>query len=244
MKAKITFIMAIAAFACSGVYAQSVTMLNPKKVTYKRPKPIADFKKTFTVTYPKVKAATPALSKKIEAALSYEKAFDFKISEEISEIQWLENASYTVEYNADTMLSVSLTIEGTGAYPSNSTRYVVVNTSTGMRVRPGDIFTNTKGLLAKLTKMKDDEVKKAIADIKADPETKDDDVSVLFSDSEEYHKVSLDEFHIDENGVVFHHNYGFPHVAQAIQPSGEFFLTWAELKPFIKSGGLLSKFAR
>ncbi len=244
MKAKFILLLAIAAFACAGVYAQSVTMLNPKKVTYERPKPIADHKKSFTVTYPKVKAATPALSKKIEAALSYEKAFDFKISEEIREIQWLEDAGYTIEYNADSMLSVALSIEGSGAYPSGSTKYVVVNTSTGTIVRPSDIFTNTKGLLAILTRMKDDEVKKTIADLKADPETKDDDVSVLFSDSEEYHKVSLDEFHIDEKGVVFHHDYGFPHVAQGIQPTGEFFLTWAELKPFIKSGGLLSKFAR
>src|SRR5688500_4179024 len=74
-------------------FAQSVT-ITPKKITYKRPKPIADFKKTFTVTYPKVKAATPALSRKIERTISYEKVSDLNIEEEKAEIQWLEEAHY------------------------------------------------------------------------------------------------------------------------------------------------------
>ena len=243
MKAKFTFIVAIVACVCTGVFAQSVT-LTAKKVTYKRPKPISEYKKTFVITYPKIKAATPAISRKIEDVLSYEKAFDFKLSEEMKDTQWLEEASYDVNYNANKLLSISLTIEGTAAYPSSSTRHIVVNTTTGVRVRATDVFINTSRLLAKIVKMKDAEVKKAIADLKKDPETKDEDFSSIFNDAETYNKVKLDEFEIDENGVNFHHNYGFPHVAQALQPNGEFFLTWAELKPYIKSGSLLSPLAR
>lgn len=243
MKAKFIIFAVVIAFTCTSVFAQSVG-LSLKKITYKRPKPIADHKKTFTITYPKVKAATPALSRKIEALLSYEKAFDFTLRDELNETQWLEDASYSVEYNANKMLSLSLTIEGSGAYPSSSTKYIVVNIAAGTRVRPTDIFVNTNGLLSKLVKMKDAEVKKALDEIKKDPETKDEDVSDLFNMSADYQKVTLDEFHIDENGVVFHHDYGFPHVAQALQPPGEFFLTWEELKPYIKSGGLLAQFIR
>ena len=244
MKAKILLIAAVVAFAAVGVSAQSVTMLNPKKVTYKRPKPIADHKKSFTITYPKVKAATPAISRKIEAVLSYEKNFDFKLREELSDLQWLEDASYDVNYNANNLLSISLMIEGSAAYPSISTRYLVVNTATGARVRPVDIFVNTRGLLAKLVKMKDAEIAKTKAELKNAPETKDEDLSDLFASSETYNKVKLDEFEIDENGVNFRHDYGFPHVALALQPSGEFFLTWEELKPYIKKGGLLARFIR
>ncbi len=73
-------------------FAQSVTV-TPKKIVYKRPKPIDEYKKSFVVIYPKVKAATPALSKKIETAISYEKNTDLNIKDEMSENQWLEIAS-------------------------------------------------------------------------------------------------------------------------------------------------------
>jgi hypothetical protein len=242
MKIKLTFLLIVVALLSVSAFAQ--VTITAKKVTYTRPKASMDHKKRFTITYPKIKAATPALSRKIEAVLSYENAFDFKLREELNDIQWLTAATYDVNYNANKILSISLSIEGSGAYPDGSTKYIVVNTATGTRVRAVDVFTNTDDLLAIVVKMKDAEVKKAIDDIKKDPEMKDEDFSGMFSDAETYSKVTLGEFEIDENGVIFHHDYGFPHVAQPLQPPGEFFLTWKELKPFIKGGGLLARFAR
>jgi hypothetical protein len=241
---KVKFILLALFVACLGMSAFGQVGITNKKVTYTRAKPIMDFKKTFTITYPKIKAATLAISKKIEAVLSYEKAFDFRLREEMGEVQWLEDASYDVNYNANNILSISLTIQGTGAYPSSSTRYIVVNTAKGTRVSPVDVFTNSSGLIAKLVKMKDAEIEKTKAELKNDPETKDEDLSGMFVDAETYHKVKLDEFEIDENGVIFHHDYGFPHVAEALEPAGEFFLTWRELKPFIKGGSVLAALAR
>ncbi|MEQ1644851.1 MAG: hypothetical protein ABL959_15485, partial [Pyrinomonadaceae bacterium] len=233
-------LLTILIFAVSVSGFGQVTMLNPKKVTYTRKNPIMDGKKTFTITYPKVRAATPAISRKIEGVLSYEKVFDFTLREEMGEIQWLEDASYDVNYNANKLLSIRLTIEGSGAYPSSSTKYIVVNTATGTRVRPIDVFVNTSGLLAHLKKMKDAEVEKTKAELKSSPETKDEDFSGFFTDGDIYNKLKPDAFEIDESGVMFHHDYGFPHVAQALQPPGEFFLTWDELKPFIKKGSVLA----
>lgn len=238
MKIKLTFLLLFVALVSASAFAQ--VTITAKKVTYTRTKPISEYKKRFTITYPKIKAATPAISRKVEAVLSFEKAFDFKLRDEMSEIQWLTAATYDVNYNANKLLSVSLSIEGSGAYPSGSTKYIVVNTATGTRVRAVDVFTNTDALLAKLAGMKDAEEKKAIDDIKKDPEMKDEDFSDYFNSD----KVKLDEFEIDENGVTFHHDYGFPHAIQALQPPGEFFLTWKELKPFIESGGLLAPFTR
>lgn len=242
MKNKIIFLFLALALVSIPVFSQ--VTITAKKTVYTRPKPLSPYKKKFTVIYPKVKASTPALSKKIESTISYEKSFDFKLQEEIREYQWLEEASYDVIYNKGKILCLSLMIEGSAAYPSSSTKYLVVDTSTGNKASPVDVFTNRNELLAKLVKMKDVEVKKAIEDIKNDPETKDDDVSVLFNDAETYHKVKLDEFTVTSKGVTFHHDYGFPHVAQALQPSGEFFLSWAEIKPYIKKGGLLAVMSR
>jgi hypothetical protein len=242
MKKKLLFFSALLMLFAVNGYSQ--VTITAKKITYTRKKPIADHKKKFEITYPKIKAATPALSRKIEAELSYEKAFEFTIREEMGELQWLEIASYDVNYNADNILSMSLMIEGTGAYPSASTKYIVINTATGARVRPADVFANTSGLLARLVKMKDAEIAKTKEERKNDPDISAEDLEDLFKSAEEFHKVSLDEFEIDEGGVLFHHDYGFPHAVQAVQPSGEFFLTWKELTPFIKKGGLLGKFAR
>ena len=76
------------------------------------------YKKTFTVTRPLVKASTPALSKKIEAAISYEKVSDLNVKEELTEIQWLEEADFNVNYNKNGILDITHFITGTGAYPS------------------------------------------------------------------------------------------------------------------------------
>ena len=94
-------------------FAQSV-VITPKKTIYRRPKPIASYKKTFTVIRPRVKAATPALSKKIETAISYEKVSELNIKEETTEVQWLEEASYIVNYNKNGILASPFSLPAPG----------------------------------------------------------------------------------------------------------------------------------
>src|SRR5215203_3739395 len=117
MKIKFFFPLLFLFAFSSFVLSQSV-VITPKKVTYTRRKPIADYKKTFTINYPKVKASTVALSRKIEAALSYEKNFQFTLQEEMGEIQWLEESDFEVVYNKKGVLCIILFINGMGAYPS------------------------------------------------------------------------------------------------------------------------------
>ncbi len=223
-------------------FAQSVK-ITAQKVTYKRPKPIADFKKTFTVNYPKVKAATPALSKKIETNISYAKVMDFNLQEEKAEIQWLEEADYEVGYNQKSILSITLSMSGSGAYPSVFSKTVVVNLKTGNQIKPADIFTNLDGLAAEIKKRQQAEIKKAQEDYKKDVETADFDGSEYF-DNADFKIENLEGFAVSEKGVTFTYDYGFPHVVQALQPNGIFLFTWAQLKPFIKRGGLLGQFIR
>ena len=235
-------VLCILAIAGAG-YAQSVD-LTAKKVVYKRPKPISEGKESFTINYPKIKAATPALSKKIEAAISYSSVLGINVKEEQTDVQWLESADYSVEYNANGILSIELSMEGSGAYPSSTTKRVVVDLKTGTRAKPSAAFVNLPGLLSMVRKAKEKEVADAIIELKKDKEGATEDPESIFKMADEYQKVSLDEFSVDENGVVFYHDYDFPHVIQALQPDGKFFFTWAELKPYIKPGGLLARAAR
>ncbi len=241
MKKSLLLLLIILAFS-TFTFAQSVKITS-KKVTYTRPKPIADFKKTFTVNYPKVKAATPALSKKIENSISYSKVLGLNIEEEKREYQWLEAADYLVGYNKKGILCIYLSLEGTAAYPTSIGKNVVVNLKTGNQAKPADVFTNLAGLIAEIKKQQQEEIKQAKEDYKKDSETADFDGSEYF-DSADFKIENLEGFAVTDTGVIFSYNYGFPRIIQALQPTGNYSLSWAELKPFIKRDGLLGQFVR
>lgn len=229
--------MLMCAFASIG-FAQSVKITS-KKVTYKRiGSDIPDYKKSFTVIYPVIGGAT---GKKIEAILSYEKNFDFKIQEEIKEMHWLETADYNVNYNKNNILDVTLFIEGTGAYPSVSTKYLIANTKTGTRVKPSDVFTNLSGLAALGEKALKEEIKTETVRLKKDEP--DFDPADYFNNAK-FTTDNLWAFTTSDKGLTFHYDYGFPHVVQALEPSGDFFFSWEELKPFIRKDGLFAIFTK
>ena len=241
MKKTILLALFILAFSTLA-FAQSVT-ITPQKITYTRPRPSADFKKTFTINYPKVNASTTALSRKIENSISYAKVLSLSIQQEKGEYQWLEEADYDVGYNKNGILSIYLWMTGSAAYPSLTGKTVVVNLKTGNQVNPADIFTNLAGLAAEIRKHQQAEIKQAKEDYKKDAETADFDGSEYF-DNADFKVGNLEGFAVGETGVTFTYDYGFPHVVQALQPNGSFLLGWAELKPFIKRGCLLEKFVR
>jgi hypothetical protein len=225
--------------------AQSVVVTS-KKVVYKRSKPNADYKKTFTITYPKVKAATPALAKKIESAIGFEKNLGFTLKEEISgDVQWLEEADYEIKYNKNGILTVNLFITGTGAYPSSTNKTIVVDLKTGNKILPANVFTNINGLIARIKQIQQEKIKSGVEEVKSDPS-----YTELQSEIEEQLKnadfkaANLEGFSVENDGVTFFYDYGFPHAIEALEPSGDYFLSWAEIKPFVKRTGLLGKFVR
>ena len=242
MKIKILLLFSLVVAFSAIAFAQSV-VITSKKITFTRSKQEMDFKRTFTINYPKVKAANAALSKKIETTISYEKNFDFTVKEELDELQWLEEADYTVDYNKNGVLSIELFITGSGAYPSSSIKNVVVDLKTGNKVRAADVFTNLNALVAKIRTMQKAEIKEAIKVIKEDPDYNDENTDELFR-NKDFKIADFEGFSLDEKGVTFKYNYAFRHAIQALQPDGTYFFSWAQLKPYIKPAGLLGRFIR
>lgn len=76
-----------------------------------------------------------------------------------------------------------------------------------------------------------------------DPESKDFDGSEYFGRAT-FTAQELENFSVGDKGITFKYDYEFPHVALALQPDGAYFYSWAELKPFIKRGGLIERFIR
>ncbi|MEP7212258.1 MAG: hypothetical protein ABI791_04240 [Acidobacteriota bacterium] len=222
--------------------AQTVT-ITPKKTIYRRAKPMQETKKTFTVRRPIARAASPAVSRSITAAISPEKVLDLNVKDELNEYQWLYEADYKVIFNGNGLICVNLWMEGVGAYPDSVDRYVTVRTTDGRRLAAADLFIKLPELAANVRTLQRAEIRAATAEIKKDPEASDIDTSQLFSEAS-FAVKDLDSYFLDSKGVTFVYDYGFPHVIKAIEPAGEFRLPWARLKPFIKPGGLLERFVR
>lgn len=241
MKIKFSFLLFFVFIFSTAAFAQSVTV-SSKKVIYKRPKPMSEYKKSFTVNYPKIKGVSPALARKIENAASYENAFDLKIREEIREIQWLEEADYKVDYNKNGILNLTLFITGSGAYPSSNQKPVVINLKTGAKIAPQDVFINLNRLAGVVKKAQQAEIKTAVAEVKKE-NPDEENPGRLFEDAD-FTAKDLNEFSVSDKGLTFWYDYGFPHVILALQPEGRYFFSWTQLKPYIKPGGLLGKFVR
>jgi len=228
----------------ASVTAQTVTITGQKKV-YTRVKPITGFKKTFTINRPIAKAATPALSRKISAAIDPVNVLEINIREELTEMQWLSEADFQEVFNKDGVLTMMLWMEGSAAYTDGVTKYVVIDVANGDRLIPASVFIDLHGLVAAVKKKQDAEIEKAIKDIKADPEfaAADDDPKRLFEETT-FEEKDLDNFAVDMAGIAFFYDYGFPNALKALEPEGELRLSWAEIKPFIKQDGLLARFVR
>jgi hypothetical protein len=233
MKTKILLIVAtLLAFSSIGFAQVKIT---PKKVAYNRPKTVEnEYKRKFEITYPIVAGAN---GKKIEAILNYEKTFDFKLNDQKSgEDQWLDSCDFKVNYNKNNILDVLLFMEGSGAYPSTTTKYLIVNSKNGTRVKPADVFVKLDTLAAMIRKAQILEMKKASADYLKDPDATDFASNEYF-DRADFKAENLWAFTVSDKGITFHYDYEFPHVALALQPSGTYFYGWSKLKPYIKTDG-------
>lgn len=228
-------------FALIG-FGQSVVIV-PKKITYTRTKPISEYNKNFTITYPIVQVGSTKLAKKIEASISYEKVMSFSVDNEINDSQWLEEAEYSVYYNQKGVLCIYLSFSGTGAYETFWGKYAVVDLKTGNRVFVKDVFKNLNGLAAMIRKIQKEEIEITTKEIKQAKDYGEVNTDDLFK-YVDFKPINLENFSLNADGVIFQYHYGFPRIYYPLEPSGNYFISWKEIKPFIKRDGLLEKFIR
>lgn len=242
MTNKITFFIVLIGVlvGCTSLaFAQKVTVTG-ELVTYTRPDPSSEHKQNFTVNYPRIGGVDLSIAKRIESILSYEKAFDFTIDEEKTELQWLEEADYEVTYNDNGILSITISIVGSAAYPDAVYKHFNIDTVRGVRMFPKDLFVKLPTLAAKIKKMQQAEIANAKREIKKDPDAEDVDTNEMFARSN-FRVTELNAFRLSPTGVTFFYNYGFPHVMKALQPDGQYNISWREIKPFVKPGSRLAK---
>lgn len=136
-----------------------------------------------------------------------------------------------VTFNGCNLLQLNSRVDTVAAYPSSEGNDVLIDLRTGRAIGADDVFAADKkaALAAKLQP----QLARAIEAI-----GKETDVADIVGDIADARITpgDLANFQVRDTGLAFVYAFDFPHVIQALEPD-PFFLTWAELGPFLAKDG-------
>jgi hypothetical protein len=233
----------------SNVAAQDRIIVQPRRVVVLRTgKEIRDFpeRKKAIVRYPIVRGLPDAaVLRRLQNTLTMKTVFDHTL-DEFRRNPGLLSYDYKVNYNQDYLLDITFTEEFEGAYPDTGTKHFLINLKNGKVVRAADAFNpNSLNALAGLVDKKLKAEVTELNKVNEDDKTADADAKSHVRDELKKLRIgvrNLDQFSISDKGVTFLFDAGFPHVIQALQPEGEYFFSYAELRPYIRQDGPLGVF--
>lgn len=251
IKPQLIFLI-IFAFSIVG-FSQNAVVITPKKTVYVRKgRDTDESKRTFEIRYPIVSGSiASAVKRNLENTISYWRVFETTLKESMEE-SFLSSLDYKVNYDKKGVFDISLIQEGVGAYPSTETANLVIDLKSGEQAKFDEVFEqNSLDKLAKLVDAKlAIEKKQIIKSIDADKtnydsgdgRTRDADKQTV--NDLKFTTENFNQFSVSDKGVTILYDAGFPHVNLALQPEGRYFFSWAQIKPFVRRGGLLARFVR
>lgn len=200
------------------------------------------------ITYPIIdQSKIASVGAKVQALLSTKNVSKQSPEEMGAEVKkgdgWLNEVDYTVNYNKNYLVDMDFSQDGCGAYPDGSVSHVLVDLKSGQQVKARTAF-----VLASLPKLKGMIKLKMIAEAKASVDEmkgQPDDLEALksqFPSPIEPKAEDLDNFTVSDKGLTFTHDWGFPHVCQALEPEGKYFFAYKELAGIINPTGPLGQF--
>lgn len=221
-----------------GAFSQSIE-ITPRTIIYKRSVPAFAGRDTAEVTRPLIKAKTRGLTRKIEKVIGYDNLIGLG-KNGLIEDDWLDSAEYRVEHNANGVLSIIISMTGTGASETTLSRSIVVDTNTGEQITLAKAFRDIDGIVKLISKRHAIEVahEKFIIMRQSDFPV---DYAIEYLEGTRVTAGNLTNFSVSKHGITFYYDYSFPRYIRALQPSGIFRVSWGELKPFLRCGGLLKK---
>lgn len=204
-------------------------------------------KKRALVTYPVVTLRDLEVLRRVRALLDFKNIFDYSLKE-YREDAWLSEFSYVVNHNSNSLLDITFTQSGSGAYPDDQEKHFLINLNDGSIVKASEAFEPAKltALAAEVDRKLQHELKELVAENAKDKDAGPDERESVKQAYEnlKFEQSNLDEFSVSRKGVTFLYDAGFPHVIQALEPAGRYLFTFAELKPYIKPNGPLGQFVR
>jgi hypothetical protein len=244
MKIWRVIVLCCAVCASSAAEAQDKVRLQQKKVVVgKHPDEDRDFRDfQRSVSYPLLSGiADKALLKRLQSAVMPRVENKDAVAE-MKQERWLQEVTYKVNCNQHSLLHLTYQFSGLGAYPDEFYRYIAIDLRTGQRVTIKDLFTASAlpQLIAKANRMMQAVIRQTIQTVDKEEQA---DIKQRLS-SVKFDASNLTDFTVTPKGVTFHLDFGFPHVIKALQPRGEYFFSFAALKPYIRRDGLLNAFLK
>jgi len=145
---------------------------------------------------------------------------------------------FTVNYVDTSLLDITITVDFLGAYPSTFDYYFTFDAGTGERLVAGDLFLDDKiddlVALLDLHLQRNIEIRK-----RQNTVVLEDDGQVTELD-QDFVREDLEDFTVMPDGMIFRHDFGFPHAILALEPEGEIFLEWEILAEFANMDGPLA----
>ncbi len=220
--------------------SSSVT-INSKTVRWHSGKKSAGFPayRETIIRYPIVTGfQNPTVLKKIEAAISVKAIIGQSIAELKQEPSpWLTDLGYTINYNQNSILDLTYTILGMGAYPTTAKKRVSIDLTSGNIWRSQDLFKADSHitLAQSIDKMMQREIQAKIVEVRKDiPDLNPD----IFA-KHHFKPKDLNDFTIGKKGVTFHYNFDFIHAIKAAEPSGAYFMSYEKLSRYIRPDGAI-----
>ena len=152
----------------------------------------------------------------------------------------LTTVNYTVDYNRNGVLALSVQRAWLGAYSSFSAERLVLSTRTGDRLSIGQLLLpSSLSELArqcdKLLQARMKEARRAAAGSGEEAQWLDELLA-----GKTFTTAHLADFTVTKDGITFYYPFAFPHAALALQPDEAFSFPFAQLKPYLKPHGPLA----
>lgn len=241
----LTLPIALIAVAAT-IAAQDHVIVQPKRVVIIRTgKEVRDFpeRRKAIVRYPIVRGLSNAVAlRQIQDTLSLKQVSGSTLAEFRRE-PGLLSFDYEVNYNKNYLLDITFTDEAEGAYPETHRKHLLISLKDGKVIKAADAFNpESRAALARLADNKlNDEIKELLQANEEDKQADADEKSMVKEQLSglKFGVKNLDEFSVSDKGVTFLYDAHFRHAIRALQPGGEYFFSYAELRPYIRRNGPL-----
>ena len=219
----------------------------------------SEWRKEFRVRYPIIEGIkSESLLFKINSVFSYEKVFDILIADSIKGDTWLNDLDYSIHFFKKPFLNLLFYMEGTGAYPWTVTQSIVINYETGDLIGIEDIFNehSLERLASIINEFVQLDLRKASLQekyigenpLESDLELNGIEENINWIEKRFGHDTvnveNIRDFSLNEYGITFIYDFGFPHVIKALEPEGHYYFEYSSLIHFIKDNSVLKKFIK
>ncbi|HEX6745771.1 MAG TPA: hypothetical protein VF092_00550 [Longimicrobium sp.] len=207
--------------------------------------PRSDVEKVSEIAWPRVaQAPSPELGARIGAALDLRSVLGFSLDDHRREIERDESLdvdiSYSVPFHRENLLDVSFlyVTQGGGAARINQ-RDVLLDLRTGRQLHARDLFVASR--MPELARLVDERMQAEIAAARARGGWSDADFLDDAGRLKHFGPADLERFSLGDRGITFSFEFEPPPYQRL---PGDYLLTSAELRPFLRPDGPLAAIVR